>query len=170
MIWDMKTVAAIRGYTVRADIDISLIARYGHRPMDDFANRLFKELTRFIATSWPVEISREDCLIIKTEEKRGLMLDTYIMQWHPTDRPGEVMGGQHDGLTVPPPDAIGNYYPILRLPNDPDPSIQAMFVADPDTGEHPIITRENYFTAYEVTGWSDMHRRWIYTPTSPRKP
>lgn len=162
MIWDLKTITAITGYRAVGDIDIGIIARYGDQVMQDFGDRLFKELTRYIGTSWPVKIERDDCVIEKIGET--YMSARYEARWQPTDRPGEVMdpGGRHDGMIVPAPDAIGNGFGILRLLND-DPSIESMFVADPDTGEHPIITAENRVTAYEVTGWSDLHRQWIYT-------
>jgi hypothetical protein len=160
----MKTVAAIRGYYARGDIDTEVIIRHGNDALNSLGDRLYRELVGHIGTAWPVKIEREDCVLEKTGETPWRA--TYIMHWQPIDRPGEVMdpGSCHDGLAVPPPDAIGNYYGILRLPND-DPNITGLYVADPDTGEHPIITAENRTTAYEVTGWSDLHRQWIYART-----
>lgn len=163
MIWDMATVRAVQYYEAQGDIDLTVLHRGGDDARNALFDKLFRVLSGTINETWPVAIDKADCRAIKASESRALMTETYLMRWQPRDRPGEIMGGPHDGVTTPPPDAIGNYMGPLRMPNY-DPSIASMYVRDPITGEHPIITRANRYTEYEVTGWSDLHRRWIYTP------
>lgn len=161
MIWDMPTVHAIEGYYVEAAVDISIIDRPGAR--DTIGHRLFRELEGIIKQAWPVAIDEEDCVMGKTGESAHFMTETYRMVWRPQGRPGEIMGGKHDGITTQPITTITDLIAPLYMPND-DPSIASLYAGDPITGEHPIITHTNRYTQYEITGWSDLHRRWIYTP------
>lgn len=164
MIWDMETVNAVRYHVAEGEIDLSIKGEAGLGPLFD---RLYEELNRTITSHYGAVVDKADCHATKVNESHTFNTETYRMYWDPRDRPGEIMGGPHDGTATPAPDAIGTYYADLQLPND-DPRFASMRTSDPLTGEHPIITHTNRYTTYSVTGWSDLHRCWIYTKKETR--
>lgn len=168
MIWDMATVYAIRGYRAEGTMDQTAAQEGALQAMDA---ELFRVLQETINEAWPVVIDAADCQTLRISGNPRIPVDTYQMAWRP-DRPGEIMGGTHDGLTIAGPDWTTNGPHRIRLPDQPTTqptTILAMRVSDPITGEHPIVPpRANHSTTYTLDGWSDLHRRWIYIPEGTR--
>lgn len=149
-VWSLEQVRQVQRLFVRLEVD----RHYGRDVLDSVGSRLAHALT-IDARPLAVELDARDFHMEQTDESDFTV--TYTMGWRPSVKTVELAGGLKDGEVI---EWEGAPSPF-RVP-----SIIQMDPFDPRWTEavDPTAPLEPQSVAYELAGWSEHNRRWIYRP------
>lgn len=150
--WTLRQIGQVSRLWTEAKIDAAYI--YVDREgVIEATQRKLADALKYEAHVYAVEIDLEDVQFAHedVEMPPGIRIRAY---WQPATHEVEFIGGANDGRTAT-VQRIGEPY---RLPLPPSWSL-----ADYEASADPTVSLP--LQVYELSGWSGMNRRWIYSLT-----
>jgi hypothetical protein len=153
MIWTLEMLHSVERLGMSMELDIATL--YGYpEAKERTKHEMSQRMVRF-AHPLGVEIHPED--IAFREEEQAFSLKLYA-RWRPTTTLVEFRGGYVDGQRMTAaPDLIGQ---PIRVPAR-EPVTFALT-------KEEMVPRPSDPLQYDLAGWHEQERHWIYDATPPR--
>ena len=154
-VWPMQTVYAVQRLRAHLDIDRLTVERYGDDALDSAKSELVKVLQR-LAESHAVMPHAMDFAFHREDDASPFTL-RLTAAWRPESKDVELHGGPADGqvFTL---QRVGDPFLVPTLPSP------MTFVTD-ETSSPALIP---HHLQYEIAGWHEGSRRWVYRPRASR--
>jgi hypothetical protein len=151
-VWSREQISQARGIRARARIDQTLAVRARLDVMSATRQKMFKNMAD-IGHSFAIELSPTD-IQFREAEADGFTIEV-VGWWEPQVNEVEFRGGPHDGQRM-----------AIEKPGQPvrlylPPPMPALL----NEGQSEPTSLTNDIATYDVTGWHEQERVWIYEAT-----
>lgn len=139
--WTMEQVRHARGLRARAEVDAVDVERYGDDIRSAAASKMARSLIH-MAHSFAIELCVDDFDVTWSDIDGEPWRVAADMRWRPSMRPVELRGGHLDGQRY----NIKHIGEPLRVPRP----------------AHPGDLTPAFADTYELVGWREDERVWVY--------
>jgi hypothetical protein len=149
--WTLDQIRQVRSLYANARVDIEALERDAEAVMNATRHKLAKML-QHEARPFAVELHAGDLEFDECREDSAPFTITIRSRWNPTTNEIVLSGGRNDGQAM----AIQKVGDPIRIP-----VLNALdaFMSE-DT--HPATEISMNHDTYELAGWAEHDRRWVY--------
>jgi hypothetical protein len=152
--WTMDQVAQVRGLRVTGSLSREVIHTSEGQAVDVLGQML---AAKFVTMAHPfgVEVHPGDLVYVVSDDPAEFWTVRLKTQWNPSTHDAELRGGPQDGMVM----VFQRIGPRMNFPVlDTAWSV--------DDAQSATATMTSRVVSYDLTGWNESERRWVYEATA----